>query len=378
MFFKALPFALSFTFVPLIVLAALNGGWWIAAPFAWGWVCISLLDRVMGLNTENMDPATADELLIWHKRITWYWVPVQICMIVFCLWQATLPDHLGPWEAVGVMAGLGVATGGVGINFAHELAHQRNRWERWAADLLLVSVAYGHFATEHVYGHHITVATPKDPVTARKGENFFFFFVRAIFGSLISAWKIDAARQQRRGKPVWHASNPFWRYGFGAALFLAVAYGFGGGWGMALFGVQALMAIYQLEAVNYVEHYGLTREYIGNGKFERVHPHHSWNAAHTVSNWLFINLQRHSDHHFRPDRRFPLLQHYPWEKAPQLPFSYPIMIAIALSPPIWFWVMDKRVERWRKKFYPEISDWSAYDNGTIGREEPKPSGSVTA
>lgn len=321
-----------------------------------------------GLKTDNMDPATRDDLLFWHKLVTWTWIPLQICLIVFVLWQITLPGHLSTSEAIGVALGLGVATGGVGITFAHELAHQRNRWERWGGELLLSSVAYGHFATEHVYGHHITVGTPKDPVSARKGENFYSFFVRAVFGTFISAWKIAAQRLARKGLPIWHRTNPFWRYGAGTAVFVAYAFWLAGPWGLALFGLQCFMAIYQLEAVNYVEHYGLTRRYEGSGKFERVQPRHSWNAAHTVSNWFLINLQRHSDHHFRPDRRFPLLQHYSWQEAPQLPCGYAVMIAAALNPPIWFRIMNRRVDRWREKFYPDITDWSAYDQGTIGHE----------
>ncbi|MEO1491223.1 MAG: alkane 1-monooxygenase [Pseudomonadota bacterium] len=370
MFLKALPFAVSFTLTPLVVMSALYGGYWIMGPFVWGWVCISLLDRALGKNTQNMDPATADSTLFWHSLITWIWVPIQMVLMALCLYQATHADHLTTWEAVGVMGGLGVATGGIGINFAHELVHQRNRWERTLGEWLLHSVAYGPFATEHVYGHHITVATPKDPVTARKGQSFLSFFPQAVIGTFVSAWEIDRDRLARRGLPIWHKTNPFWRYALGAGLFIGIAAALGGWWGVMLFFVQALMAIYQLEAVNYTEHYGLTRRYLGNGAFERVKPCHSWNAAQTFSNWMLINLQRHSDHHYRPSRRYPLLQHYAWKDAPQLPFGYPLMVAMAVIPPLWFAVMNPRVDRWRAKFYPDIDDWTDYDNGTHDRTEP--------
>ena len=93
-----------------------------------------------------------------------------------------------------------------------------------------------------------------------------------------------------------------------------------GGWaGVALFAVQAGVAIWQLELVNYIEHYGLTRKHLGEGKYEHVQPRHSWNASHKASNWLLINLQRHSDHHYKPDRRFAVLQTYDADQAPQLP-----------------------------------------------------------
>ncbi|MEM7059328.1 MAG: alkane 1-monooxygenase [Pseudomonadota bacterium] len=368
MLLKALPFAISYGLIPLVAVAAYYGGWLIALPFLYGWILTSVLDKVMSIDTDNMDPTTQNSLLFWHKFVTWAWVPSQMVLILYVLWQITQPGHLGTWEAVATAGALGIATGGIGITFAHEMVHQRNKWERWAGELLLISTAYGHFATEHVFGHHINVGTPKDPVSARKGENFFSFFLRAVFGTLVSAWHIDRNRLAKRKRPVWHRTNPFWRYGLGLAAFLAIAYFLGGLWGMALFGIQAFVAILQLEAVNYVEHYGLQRRYLSTGKFERVQPHHSWNASQRVTNWMLINLQRHSDHHFRPDRRFPLLQHYSWKDAPQLPFGYAVMVSVALNPPLWFWMMNRRVDRWRETFYPGVTDWDAYDNGTIGQE----------
>lgn len=364
----ALPFLISYLLIPTVVLAGLWGGWWVGLPFLAAWVLVPICDRITGLNIRNVDAATPDDKLIWHRAVTIAWVPAQIALILWCLFAVAPAQDLLWWEKLVTFMGLGVLTGGIGITFAHEMVHQRVTWEKRLGELLLISTCYGHFATEHVFGHHINVGTPKDPVSARKGEWFWAFFLRAIFGSAISGWKIDRARLAKRGLPVWHRTNPFWRYGLGTLGFLVIAWIAAGWVGVGLFLVQSLMGVYQLEAVNYVEHYGLTREYLGNGKFERVKPHHSWNASQAVSNWLLINLQRHSDHHYRPDRRYPLLQHYKWEEAPQLPLGYSAMIAIAIFPPVWFWVMDKRLARWRGQFYPHISDWSAYDAGTIGQE----------
>lgn len=367
---RALPFLFSFVTAPLIVAGALYGGWWLAFPLIWGWVVTTLLDEVLGRERGNLDPATPDGALFWHRAVTWVWVPVQMGLIGFCLWSLGQPGHLGTGESLALMLGLGMATGGIGITFAHELVHSRQRWERALGELLLISNAYGHFQTEHIHGHHVTVATPADPVSARKGEGFWRFFPRAVLGSLRSAWAIDARRLARRGRPIWHHTNPFWRYGLGAFGFAALAWGFAGWAGVGWYGVMCLMGIYQLEAVNYVEHYGLTRRYLGHGKFERTQLHHSWNASHRVTNLFLINLQRHSDHHFRPDRRYPLLQTYKWREAPQLPFGYPIMVLAATNPWLWFAMMDKRVDRWRAQFYPDITDWSDYDNGRIGQASP--------
>ena len=368
---KALPFLTAFLLIPLVAVAAMWGGLWVLAPFMFGWFAIPIMDKLLALDTANMDPTTRDSVLFWHKMVTWAWIPAQTAMLVGVLWLAT-DGHLSVGTSIIVALGMGIATGGVGITFAHEMVHQRNRWERWAGEFLLVSTAYGHFATEHVHGHHINVGTPQDPVSARKGENFYAFFFRAVFGSLISAWRIDRKRLAKRGLPVWHRTNPFWRYAIGMLAWVGVAFAIGGWWAVGLYFVQAFMAVFQLEAVNYVEHYGLQRRLLPNGKFERVQPHHSWNASHRFSNWLLINLQRHSDHHHRPDRRFPLLQHHSWKTAPNLPMSYSFMIAIATNPPLWFWVMNKRVDRWRAKFYPGIEDWDEYDRGTIGQNIAEP------
>jgi alkane 1-monooxygenase len=165
----------------------------------------------------------------------------------------------------------------------------------------------------------------------------------------------------RRGLPVWHRSNPFWRYAVLQGGALALAFGLGGWEGLALFLWQAGIAVWQLELVNYVEHYGLTRRHLGEGKYEHVLPRHSWNASHRASNWLLINLQRHSDHHYKPDRRFPLLQTYAAKEAPQLPYGYPAMTTLAMIPPLWKRVMNRRVKAWRLRHYPDITDWHPYN-----------------
>ena len=140
--------------------------------------------------------------------------------------------------------------------------------------------------------------------------------------------------------------------------------------GLLLWLYQALVAIWYLELINYVEHYGLTRKHLGEGRYEHVLPRHSWNSAHMASNWLLINLQRHSDHHYKPDRRYPLLQTYREEEAPALPSGYPVIAAAALIPPLWFRMMNPRVRKWRKMYYPEINDWGPYKRG----ETPMPRG----
>jgi len=370
---RALPFWLSLTFVPVIAVAAWLGGWWLLMIPLYTWGLFALLDRIFGQNLENADPMTPEGTLYWYRLITLIWTPVQLLVIFGSIWLVTKGDYVW-WEKMFLMFGIGVSSGTVGINYAHELMHQNSRTDRWLADILMASVLYGHFRSEHLLVHHRYVGTPRDPVTARYNEGFHRFFPRVLGGCLRSSWRAEKAMLARRGMGAWHRTNPFWRYLLLATGMVLVAAAIGGWQGVGLFAFQALVAVWQLELVNYVEHYGLTRKYLGDGRYEHVRPHHSWNAAFKASNWLLINLQRHSDHHYKPDRPFPLLQTYSRAEAPQLPLGYPVMTAVALVPVLWRRIMNPRVRKWRAIYYPEIVDWEAYK--TLGTQMPTGAGPI--
>jgi len=358
---SAVPFWISLLLVPLIWFGALAGGWWLAlVPLATWWL-FALLDRLTGLNVNNADPDTSDEVLHWYILLTKIWAPIQFLTLYSLIWFATHTTHLGTVEKIALFFGMGVVSGTIGINYGHELMHQKGRFERWLGDILLAMVLYSHFRSEHLLVHHRYVGTPRDPVTARYNEGFHRFYPRVLRESLISAFRAEAAKRARKDLPWSDSANPFWRYWILQAAMLLLAFLIGGWAGLGLFLVQAGTAIWQLELVNYVEHYGLTRKYLGDGKYEHVRPRHSWNAAQKASNWLLINLQRHSDHHYKPDRRFPLLQHHSDDAAPQLPFGYPVMTVAAMIPPLWRRIMNPRVRSWRRQYYPEVTDWTPYN-----------------
>lgn len=358
---EALPFWLSLGLVPLAALGVWAGGWAVLLMPAYAWALVTVLDLLLGCREENADPQTAEEDLFWYRLVTLVWFPLQAAIIYGAIWWVVRSDHLGGVEIVALMFGIGVASGTIGIVYAHELMHQKNRAERWLGDLLLASVLYSHFRTEHLLVHHSHVGTPRDAVTARYNEGFHRFFLRVLLAcprSAWAAWAAEAERLARVGRPVWHLSNPFWRYGALQALAVLAAYAVGGGFGVGLFVLQAFFAVWQLELTNYIEHYGLVRQKLPSGKYEPVRPHHSWNAPQRASNWLLINLQRHSDHHYKPDRRFPLLQTYPATEAPMLPMGYPAMGVLAMIPPLWRRRMNPRVRAWRRQFYPGVTDWA--------------------
>lgn len=363
-FSRALPFWMSLLLIPVVWQGAIWGGWTLLLmPFC-TWYLFSALDFVVGLNTENPDPEADQNGLKWYRLITLIWAPLQFATVFGLLWFVSAIDHLSRFEEWALFFGVGILTGTIGINYSHELMHQKPKGERWMADILLAMVLYSHFRSEHLLVHHRYVGTPRDPVTAHYNEGFHRFFPRVLRQCLISAFRAEKAMLARKGHPWTDLSNPFWRYWAlqGAMFLLAVL--IGGGWGVFLFLTQAFVAVWQLELVDYVEHYGLTRRHLGDGKYEHTLPRHSWNACHKMSNWLLINLQRHSDHHYKPDRRFPLLQTYGEADAPQLPYGYPVMTVVAMIPPLWRRVMNPRVRAWRRTHYPDITDWTAYNKAT--------------
>ncbi|WP_037315222.1 alkane 1-monooxygenase [Ruegeria halocynthiae] len=365
---SALPFWVSFLLIPLIWATAVAGSWWVLlVPMSTWWI-FAVLDRLTGLELDNADPDTPDSVLRWHILLTRAWVPVQFLTLFGLIWYATHTDHLSVLAKIGLFFGMGVISGTIGINYSHELMHQKGRQERWLGDILLAMVLYSHFRSEHLLVHHRYVGTPRDPVTARYNEGFHRFYPRVLVQCLASALRAERDKLARKDRPWNDPSNPFWRYWALQVAMLALAFMIGGWSGLALFLLQAGVAIWQLELVNYVEHYGLTRKHLGGGKYEHVQPRHSWNASHKASNWLLINLQRHSDHHHKPNRRFPLLQHHSEDAAPQLPFGYPVMTVAAMIPPLWRRVMNPRVRAWRRQHYPEVSDWTPYNKS----QNPRP------
>ncbi len=357
---RAWPYWLSMTFVPLVVLALWKGGLFILLIPFYGWVLMPLLDLILGKNLQNPDPETPLSRLFWFRLLTWLWFPIEVLLLYGAIWTLThLPGYSTP-ETLGIMFGIGVTTGTVGIVYAHELFHKPNRFEAILGDLLMALVLYGHFRTEHLLVHHPYVGTPRDTVTARYNEGFLHSFGRILWQGPRSAWRAEKALLARRGLPAFHRRNPIWRYLVLALLFLSLAFALGGPVGICLFIFQAFVAVWQLELTNYVEHYGLTRKYLGEGRYEPVQAHHSWDSAHRVSGLLLINLQRHADHHLHPMRRYPLLQIYDPQRVPQLPTGYPPLTAMAMIPPLWRRIFNPKVRAWRRKYYPEITDWTPY------------------
>lgn len=302
-------------------------------------VAVPIVDALSGTSDEARPPADVDANF-WFRIVTWAWVPVQLGLLLRVLTMAT-SGRLSPLEIAGATVSMGVTSGALGITFVHELVHRSGRFERALGEIVLASVSYAHFAIEHVHGHHRHVGTPMDPATARFGESFYRFLPRTLSGSLISAWHLEVDRLARRGRSAWSPANRMLRYGVTQIVLWAALLLIYGATGVAVFVGQAVVAFSLLEVINYIEHYGLTRREIAPGEYERIAPQHSWDSSYRVSNWMLINLARHSDHHCVASKRYQSLELL--APAPQLPAGYGAMFLLALIPPLWFRVMNPRV-----------------------------------
>jgi alkane 1-monooxygenase len=327
--FGSILFLAAFALLPLHWVNI--GAPWV--PLLVSFIAIPLIDAWAGPPRPHFDRKT----LPFVRYIPRMQVIVQAVLLM----QAVrIAPSLGWDELIVFSVAVGTVTGGIGITVAHELTHRAARIDRVIAKALLVSVGYGHFVVEHVRGHHVRVGTPDDPATAPRGMSVYRFIVRSVLGSFLHAWRLEAMRLQHERRSIWTFRNWVLTGSLLSIVLLAIATSFGGAKAAFLLSLQAVWAVMLLEIINYIEHYGLSRRRIGSG-YESVREEHSWNANYAVSNWLLFNLQLHPDHHTHVQRSFEQLRSV--AAAPQLPAGYPTMILLALVPPAWFAVMDRRL-----------------------------------
>ncbi|MGC4770758.1 alkane 1-monooxygenase [Micromonospora sp. DT44] len=313
--------------------------WWLTPVVVFG--LIPVIDLLIGDDRRNPPEEAVPRLAAdgYYRWLTYLYLPAQYAALVACcaVWTH---DSLSVVGAAGLVATVGVVDG-IAINTAHELGHKRERVERWLSRVALAPAAYGHFHVEHNRGHHVRVATPEDPASSRLGESIWAFWPRTVLGSLRSAWRLEASRFRLRGRTPWTYRNDVLNaWAMTVALYAALAVHFGPAV-LPFLALQALVGFSLLEVVNYLEHYGLARQRTATGRYEKVDARHSWNSDRTVTNVFLFQLQRHSDHHANPLRRYQTLRSY--DTSPQLPAGYATMVVVALFPPLWRRVMDHRV-----------------------------------
>jgi alkane 1-monooxygenase len=325
---------------PLLMLASGDArALWIPVVLFYG--VFPLLDWLLGEDLSNPPESAVPALDAdpYYRRITYALVPVLWAGFIFSAWFVARHDL--PWHGLVAMTLITGSVGGFCINLGHEVGHKNTPLERWLAKIILAPTAYGHFTVEHNRGHHRDVATPIDPASSRMGESIYRFVLREMPGALVRAWGLERERLARAGKPVWSLQNEILQPALITLSLWAVLVLWLGPQILLFIVVASFWANFQLTSANYIEHYGLLRQKTASGRYEVCQPHHSWNSNHIFSNWALFHLQRHSDHHAHPLRRYQSLRHF--ENLPRLPSGYFGMFTIAYIPPLWRRVMDERL-----------------------------------
>lgn len=286
----------------------------------------------------------------FYDWVVYLFLPCQFTLVFYFLF--TIDKTTETYLIIGKILSMGLACGILGINVAHELGHRVSWYEKAMSQALLLTSLYMHFFIEHNYGHHQNVSTDMDPASAKRGESLYVFHLRSIFTGYISAWKIQAELLKRKGIGFFSFQNKMiWftliQFGFIISVYF-------------LFGVKTLLAylaaafigVFLLETVNYIEHYGLRRKLKPNGHFERTMPAHSWNSNHPIGRILLFELSRHSDHHYIATRKYQILRHF--DDSPQMPTGYPGMMLLSTIPPLWFFLIHKRLDTYKNQKFQSL------------------------
>ena len=342
---KAFKYLSPITFYILAYVSFTVTGWWVWATVVYAFAIIPLLELCIKPNEKNMEQA--QEEVAKKDRVYDYmlyvFVLLQFVALYYFLNSFIVVPTVSTFAIVGRVLTMGLLCGIFGINVAHELGHRNNIFEQNLAKAALLTSLYIHFFIEHNKGHHKNVATPSDPSSARLNEPVYTFYFRTISFSYISAWHIANDEMKKKEKPVFSLANEMLQAHIIQSVFVISIYLIFGITSLCYFLLAALLGILLLETVNYIEHYGLQRKQTAPGKFERALPNHSWNSSHIIGRIMLFELSRHSDHHYLASKKYQILQHH--SHAPQLPTGYPGSMLLAMVPPIWFYIMNKKIKK---------------------------------
>ena len=338
---KDLKYLMSYSIAFTALLGILIGGPFVYLTVIYTFIFIPILEVNLKQNNEiyseddkmnrNLDPFF-DILLYLNLPLVYG---------IFFLSLNTLINTDSTSEIIGIILSASIVMATNGINVGHELGHRKSLLSRIVSKLLYLPCQYMHFFIEHNYGHHVNVATPNDPATAKYKQNLYSFWISSVTKTYISAWKIQLKLLKVSKQSFLSFKNDMIFYTLFQFLFLVFIYL---NFGLIITIYSIIMSIISflfLETINYVEHYGLLRKIKPNGKYERVKPHHSWNSNHTVGRIVLYELTRHSDHHFKASKKYQVLESL--ENSPQLPYGYPTSILISFFPPLWFKIMNPLV-----------------------------------
>lgn len=321
------------------------GGWASISTILFVFVLIPILEPLLGRSASNL-PEPQRTILLNNKVFDWLlYLNIPIVYGIILLFISVLnQNNLSNLEFTGHIISVGLVLGACGINVGHELGHRQNKTEQTMAKILLLPSWYMHFFIEHNRGHHKNIATDLDPASAKKGEHVYAFWFRSVCNSYLSAWKLECKRLKRADIPFLSMENEMLVFTLIQILYFSlIGLLVNSWWNLFAVVLAGMVGFLLLETINYIEHYGLRRKLLPSGRYERVQPKHSWNADYQIGRILLYELTRHSDHHFIATKKYQVLDHH--DQAPELPLGYPTSMLMALVPPLWFKVMNKRIPK---------------------------------
>ena len=328
----------SLTPAALLALACLRGGPWPLLALLSITVVVFFLDRI-GVAAKTSEAS--------GRGVSVAQALAHFALLPLGVWAIADAAYLALSDRVLIYIALGLYCGQVSNSNAHELIHAADRWARRLGTAMYVSVLHGHHVSAHLRVHHIHAATDADPNSAAAGTGFYRYAARVLGQEFVAGLRADNAHRARASAHLSALSHPYVAYVGGGVLCLFAAFLLAGLAGVAVLLGVALYAQLQLLLSDYVQHYGLRRATRPDGRTEPIGPQHSWNAPNWYSSAMMLNAPRHSDHHIRPARAFPALE-VDTATMPLLPRSLPVMAVLALMPPVWRRVMDRRVRDWQE------------------------------
>lgn len=339
---KDLKYLVSYSIPLAAILGLILRDYWVFFTPVFAFVLIPVLEILLPVQNENLSKVEIEsksnnsffDLLLYLN------LPLVYGIVGWFLWSTSWRDY-STMEIIGLVFTVGIVVGSNGINVAHELGHRTTQWEKTLGKILLIPALYMHFYIEHNFGHHQNAATTEDPASAKYNQTVYSFWVSSMIRQYISAWKIQMDLLKRENSPFLSLKNDmFWYVVIQVGYLLAVFFIFGHQAATIAFFIGLTGAVL-LETINYIEHYGLSRNKTLSGRYERVAEIHSWNSNHVLGRVMLYELTRHSDHHYRAHKKYQLLDCH--ETSPQMPFGYPTSMVLSLVPPLWFAVMNKRI-----------------------------------
>jgi len=335
-------YLLAYTIPVICILGIYLEGFWTFAGVVFAFGILPVLELILPTDEKNYSQSETDSKL--KNRlfdVLLYFNVFIVYGILFFVLQKVTSEKLSLSEIIGIILSLGVVLGSNGINVAHELGHREKLYERVLGKLLLIPSHYTHFFIEHNHGHHLHVSTPEDPSTAKYNQSLYVFWIQTVFGTYTKAWQIQKKLNQIENRSWYSVKNDMIWFTIIQLSYLLSVYFFFNFIGFIVALLSGIVGFLLLETINYIEHYGLKRTLLPSGRYERVSEKHSWNSNHILGRIMLYELTRHSDHHYKSQKKYQILEYH--DVSPQMPFGYPTSMVLSLFPPIWFAIMNKRI-----------------------------------